>query len=142
MIINCFYISQYGFREGHSTDYAALELVDRIILGMDNMTTPVNIFLDHSKAFDTLDHHILIKKLEFYGLHGLSLKRMESYLSNRTQYVEIYESNADMLHLSTGVPQGSILGPLLFIIHINDISNASKMFDFISMQMTLLSLLP
>ncbi len=56
---------------------------------------------------------------------------MESYLSNRTQYVEIDESNSDMLHLSTGVPQGSILGPLFFIIYINDISNASKMFDFI-----------
>ncbi len=79
----------HGFRKGHSTDYAALELVDRITLGMDNMNTPVNIFLDLSKAFDTLDHHILIKKLELYGLQGLTLKLMESYLSNRTQYVEI-----------------------------------------------------
>ncbi len=125
------YNSQCVFREGRSTDYAALELLDRITLGMDNMNTPVNIFLDLSKAFDTLDHHILIKNLEFYGLQGLSVKLMESYLSNRTQYVEIDESNSDMLHLSTGVPQGSILGPLLFIIYINDISNASKMFDFI-----------
>ncbi len=125
------YNSQYGFRECHSTDYASLELVDRITLGMDNINTPVNIFLDLSKAFDTLDHHILIKKLEFYGLQGLLLKIMESYLSNKTQYVEIDESNSDMLHLSTGVPQGSILGPLLFIIYINNISNASKMFDFI-----------
>ncbi len=119
------------FREGHSTDYAALELVDRITLGKDNMNTPVNIFLDLSKAFDTLDHNIIIKKPKFYGLHGLSLKLMESFLSKRTQYVEIDESNSDMLHLSTRVQHGSILGPLLFIISINDISNASQMFDFI-----------
>ena len=125
------YNSQYGFREGHSTEYAALELVDRITLEMDNMNTPVNIFLDLSKAFDTLDHQILIKKLEYYGIHGLSLKLMESYLFNRKQYVEIDEYKSDMLHLTTGVPQGSILGPLLFIIYINDIAHASKLFDFI-----------
>ncbi len=125
------YNSQYGFREGHSTEYAALELVDRITLEMDSMNTPVNIFLDLSKAFDTLNYQILLKKLEYYGLHGMSLKLMESYLSNRKQYVEIDESSSDMLFLTTGVPQGSILGPLLFIIYINDITHASKMFDFI-----------
>ena len=118
------YNSQYGFREGHSTEYATLELVDRIILDMDKKTTPVNIYLDLSKAFDTLDHHILIKKLEYYGLHGTSLQLMDSFLTNRKQFVEIDESKSDMLLLPTGVPQGSILGPLLFIIYINDICHS------------------
>jgi hypothetical protein len=128
---NLFYNSQYGFREGHSTEYATLELVDRITLEMDNMNTPIEIFLDLSKAFDTLDHHILIKKLEYYGLQGLSIKLMKSYLLDRKQYVELDESSSDMLNLTTGVPQGSILGPLLFIIYMNDIAQASKMFNFI-----------
>ncbi len=125
------YNSQYGFREGLSTEYAALELVDRITLEMNNNNTPVNILLDISNAFDTLNHQILLYKLKYYGLDGLSFKLIENYLSNRKQYVEIDESKSDMLYLNTGVPQGSILGPLLFIIYINDISHASKIFDFV-----------
>ncbi len=98
---------------------------------MDNMNTPISIFLDLSKAFDTLDLQILIKMLEYYGLNWLSIKLMESYLPNRKQYVEIDDSDSDMLDLTTGVPQGSILGPLLFIIYMNDIAQSSKLFDFI-----------
>ncbi len=128
---NLFYNSQYGFREGHSTEFAAIELVDKITVEMDNMNSPINIFLDLSKAFDMLNHEILISKLEYYGLHGLSIELVKSYLSNRKQYVEIEESDSDMLSLTIGVPQGSILGPLLFIIYINDIAHASKLFDFI-----------
>ncbi len=67
---------QYGFREDHSTEYASLELIDRIIVEMDKNNTLVNIFLDLSKAFNTLDHNILLDKLKYYGLDGLSLKLM------------------------------------------------------------------
>ncbi len=98
---------------------------------MDHMNTPISIFLDLPNAFDTLDHQILIKKLEYYGLNGMSIKLIERYLSNRKQYVEIDDSYSDMLDLTTGVPQGSIMGSLLFIIYMNDIAHASKMFDFI-----------
>ncbi len=98
---------------------------------MDKTNTSVNIFLDLSKAFDTLDHTILFQKPEYYGIIGIAHKLVESYITNRKQYVEINETNSDTLRLITSVPQGSILGPLRFIIYINDITQASKRFDFI-----------
>ncbi len=108
-----------------------MELVDRRTLEMENMNTPISIFVDLSKAFETLDHQILIKKLEYYGLNRLWIKLMEGYLSNRKQYVEIDDSDSDMLDLTIGVPQWSILSPLIFIIYMNDIAQSSKLFDII-----------
>ena len=105
-----FYSSQYGFRAGHSTELAALDLIDRILTQMDNASIPICIFLDLSKAFDTLDHAILIDKLNYYGIINTEAKLFESYLTNRTQYVEFDKTTSDMLPISTGVPQGSILG--------------------------------
>ncbi len=95
------------------------------------MNTPIAVFLDLSKAFDTLDHDILLEKFQYYGIIGVSLKLMECYLTNRKQYVKINEMCSEMSTLNTGIPQGSILDPLLFIIYINDIAKASKIFDFI-----------
>ena len=96
---------------------------------MDNNEVPFSIFLDLSKAFDTLDHNTLLCKLNHYGIEGVPLKQYESYLSNRTQYVKITDAKSDTLSLATGVRQGSILGPILFIIHINDFPQASQIFQ-------------
>ena len=98
---------------------------------MDQDEIPINIYLDLSKAFDTIDHLILIDKLKYYGINGRNLNLFSSYLNNRKQYSEIDHIKSNMLPITTGIPQGSILGPLLFIIYINDFAQASKMFNFI-----------
>ena len=125
---NLFLNSQYGFRKNHSTEYAALEFVDRIAKDLEAKKVPLSVFIDLSKAFDTLDHGILLKKLKYYGIKGTALKWFESYLSNRQQMVNYDGTLSVKLKLSTGVPQGSILGPLLFIIYMNDIVGASALF--------------
>ena len=108
-----------------------LELVDRTIYTLDKDETPINIFLDLSKAFDTLNHTILLNKLHHYGIRDGSLNLFKSYLQNRKQYVVINNAKSETLDITTGVPQGSILDPLHFIIYINDLPNASNIFHSI-----------
>ena len=91
----------------------------------------LNIFLDLSKAFDTLDHTILSDKLLYYGIRGTAYNLLRSYLANREQFVELNDTASKTLHIVTGVPQGSILGPLLFLIYINDFPLSSNFFKFI-----------
>ncbi len=98
---------------------------------MDNDKIQFSIFLDLSKAFDTLDHTVLLEKLRYYGVDGAAHKPFESYLKDRKQYVDIDGTFSEMKPIITEVPQGSILGPLLFLININDISFASNLFNFI-----------
>ena len=129
---NLYFSNQYGFRKKHSTELAVLEVIDRITNQLDQGITPINIYLDLSKAFDTLDHDILVNKLQYYGVNGSALALFRSYLTERRQYVDYNETSSSLEHISTGVPQGSILGPLLFIIYINDIAQSSPYFSFIT----------
>ena len=101
---------------------------------MDNIRDikiPASIFLDLSKAFDTLNSDILLRKLQHYGIDGNSLNLIKSYLTNRFQYVQFENSDSSLLEVKTGIPQGSILGPLFFSILINYLVNCSTKFQFL-----------
>ena len=116
---NILYNRQFGFRSNHSTNYAVLSIVDKIQKAIENKNYSCGIFLDLSKAFDTVNHAILIQKLEHYGIRGIALHWFISYLSNRKQFTNIDSVCSELQKVGCGVPHGSVLGPptLVSVLH-------------------------
>ena len=119
---------QFGFRSG--TDHALISLTERIKCTLDSNRIGCGIFIDLQKAFDTVNHQILLQKLNQYGVRGIALKWFESYLTDRQQFVSGNGYSSNPGKITCGVPQGSVLGPLPFLIYINDMPNVSKILSF------------
>ena len=120
---------QYGFTKNSSTELAALKVIDRLLNQLNKHKIPINLYLDLAKASDSLNHDILLDKLAYYGVQNKAKDLLESYLSNRKQFVQIGEIVSKIKPISMGVPQGSVIGPLLLNIFIYDIIESSAKFS-------------
>ena len=124
---NIHYEYYFGFRKNNSTSHAIITLVERVTKALDTGKYVVGVFLDLKKAFDTVNHVILLRKLECYGIQGNILNWFISYLSYRSQYVDYNSKHSERKHIHHGVTQGCIFVPLLFILYVNDFSRSSDL---------------
>jgi len=118
------YDYQFGFRKCHSTTLALIDVLDQIYYQLDNSKTVLGIFLDLQKAFDTVDNKILLAKLYNYGIRGIIYSWFKNYLTDRMQFVSVSGVSSQTRYITCGVTQGSVLGPLLFLVYVNDIGNS------------------
>ena len=123
---HCIYPLQFGFRKHHSTNDTLINITEHIRSALDNGKFACGIFVDLPKAFYTVDHEILLKKLEHYGIRGIGNSWFKSYLANCSQFVSISGFDSMLNSIIHGVPQDSVLGPLLFLLYINDLHDAIK----------------
>ena len=123
---NCYYLFQFGFRLNFSTNNALMSIAENIQTQLDDGKYSAGVFVDFKKAFDTVDHNILLNKLDYYGVNRIPNEWFVSYLKNRKQFVSVggYISSTEVI--PTGVPQGSVFGPLLFLLYKDDLNKSIK----------------